>query len=137
MRISDWSSDVCSSDLLQPQRDRADRRAERALGLEIIDAAAAGIDIGQRRDRIIDPADGAPIAAIDIDFDIRTASVGDAGRPATHKKTAVVADIDRSEERRVGKEWFRTCRTRWLPTHKKKNNQKNKIYTVNGYQKKN
>src|SRR3546814_5721821 len=29
---------------LQPQRDRADRRAERALGLEIIDAAAAGID---------------------------------------------------------------------------------------------
>src|SRR3546814_7814426 len=71
MRISDWSSDVCSSDL-----------------------------IGQRRDRIIDPADGAPIAAIDIDFDIRTASVGDAGRPATHKKPAVVADIDPALDRR-------------------------------------
>src|SRR3546814_21035843 len=47
---------------LQPQRDRADRRAERALGLEIIDAAAAGLAIGQRRDRITAPADGSPIA---------------------------------------------------------------------------
>src|SRR3546814_20867178 len=25
-----------------------------------------------------------------------------------------------SEERRVGKEWFRTCRSRWSPAHSKK-----------------
>src|SRR3546814_12365200 len=26
-----------------------------------------------------------------------------------------IAPGDRSEERRVGKEWFRTCRSRWSP----------------------
>src|SRR3546814_11700624 len=29
----------------------------------------------------------------------------------------------RSEERRVGKEWVRTCRTRWAPYNKNKKNQ--------------
>src|SRR3546814_15937285 len=28
--------------------------------------------------------------------------------------------FDRSEERRVGKEWVSTCRSRWTPSHKKK-----------------
>src|SRR3546814_20915769 len=28
---------------------------------------------------------------------------------------------ERSEERRVGKEWVRTCRSRWAPYHYKKN----------------
>src|SRR3546814_9201837 len=32
MRISDWSSDVCSSDLVQTETRHADRRAERDLG---------------------------------------------------------------------------------------------------------
>src|SRR3546814_16542361 len=32
----------------------------------------------------------------------------------------------RSEERRVGKECVRTCRSRWSPAHLKKNKQKNK-----------
>src|SRR3546814_12364228 len=27
------------------------------------------------------------------------------------------ANEDRSEERRVGKEWERTCRSRWSPSH--------------------
>src|SRR3546814_20233684 len=31
----------------------------------------------------------------------------------------------RSEERRVGKECVRTCRSRWTPYHKKKNRQRN------------
>src|SRR3546814_12746600 len=26
-------------------------------------------------------------------------------------------EIERSEERRVGKEWFSTCRSRWCPDH--------------------
>src|SRR3546814_11259964 len=34
--------------------------------------------------------------------------------------------IDRSEERRVGKECVRTCRSRWSPYHKKNN----KIYKL-------
>src|SRR3546814_16490027 len=35
-------------------------------------------------------------------------------------------DIERSEERRVGKECVSTCRSRWSPYHKKKNKKKNK-----------
>src|SRR3546814_12158651 len=30
--------------------------------------------------------------------------------------------VVRSEERRVGKEWVRTCRSRWSPDHEKKKN---------------
>src|SRR3546814_13115700 len=33
-----------------------------------------------------------------------------------------VRPISRSEERRVGKECVRTCRSRWSPYHEKKNN---------------
>src|SRR3546814_14196042 len=33
----------------------------------------------------------------------------------------------RSAGRRVGKEWVRTCRSRWWPTHKQKENQKNNL----------
>src|SRR5690606_40425344 len=40
-------------------------------------------------------------------------------RPAVNPvDTATPRPVDRSEERRVGKE----CRSRWLPTHKKKQN---------------
>src|SRR3546814_14225863 len=33
-------------------------------------------------------------------------------------------DVLRSEERRVGKEWVGTCRSRWSPYHNKKKKQK-------------
>src|SRR3546814_2428544 len=59
MRSSDWSSDVCSSDLITPQGDLliggkevATDEAQRALLLEyragIIAVAAAGTDIGMK-----------------------------------------------------------------------------------------
>src|SRR3546814_16890845 len=40
--------------------------------------------------------------------------------PLTGVMLTGTADI-RSEESRVGKECVRTCRSRWSPTHKKKN----------------
>src|SRR3546814_12253675 len=36
--------------------------------------------------------------------------------------------FDRSEERRVGKECVRTCRSRWSPYHYNKNQEKQNIY---------
>src|SRR3546814_1717032 len=36
---------------------------------------------------------------------------------AFHQPQLVLADIARSEERRVGKEWVSTCRSRWSPDH--------------------
>src|SRR3546814_5239896 len=73
MRISDWSSDVCSSDLLD---------------------VTGGRQLAQlfkpRTDRLV----------IEI-----FALVGIAPR------------LQRSEERRVGKECVSTCRSRWSPYH--------------------
>src|SRR3546814_21012098 len=68
MRMSDWSSDVCSSDLW---RDRVFFLSRRKAGLGTISAS-----------------DG-----------------------ASHGR------FSRSEERRVGKECGRTCRSRWSPYH--------------------
>src|SRR3546814_19002414 len=93
MRISDWSSDVCSSDLAQRARLCAGRGAPaRRLG------GAQGRRLHRR------------------DYRGRTAPriSGTAGYPAP-----------RSEERRVGKECVRTCRSRWPPYHSKKKPTKN------------
>src|SRR3546814_11565166 len=98
MRISDWSSDVCSSDLLVVSMENATRR--RAAFSER--ARSAGIPW-----RFFDAkrtlAEG---LTYDADAVERTK-----GRPLTE---------GRSEERRVGKECVSTCRSRWSPYHKKK-----------------
>src|SRR3546814_9215070 len=88
MRISDWSSDVCSSDLVQ--------RTEHAL--------AAGFDAG--------------IAEIDDAVVMRfrgTSSLQGATKMSRNPKLWV--EEKRSEERRVGKECVSTCRSRWSPFH--------------------
>src|SRR3546814_10343659 len=70
MRISDWSSDVCSSDL---QRRRGhDQEARRIIATSITRLAV----------------------------------------PCVSEST-----VNRSEERRVGKECVSTCRSRWSPYH--------------------
>src|SRR3546814_14813362 len=41
-----------------------------------------------------------------------------------------LVELDRSEERRVGKECVSTCRSRWSPCHLKKNTKENNKTTV-------
>src|SRR3546814_20916731 len=97
MRISDWSSDVCSSDLL------ADEPFRGAVGVAVrgVDEVAAAIDI-----RVEDAARLSFIGA--------PAPIG-AKRHCDerHRRNG-------SEERSVGKECVRTCRSRWSPSHYKK-----------------
>src|SRR3546814_14178634 len=101
MRISDWSSDVCSSDLVAPARRAALRRsaANRSRELDGDDGANEGDDPDQllRRDVLLE----------DDEAEERGDDDGD------------LADGDdvRSEERRVGKECVSTCRSRWSPYH--------------------
>src|SRR3546814_13164341 len=99
MRISDWSSDVCSSDLVPPPLveievaehvffDRSSEYVRRALAA----LNGAGVRI-----------------ALD-DFGTGYSSL-------SHLRDFSVdgVKIDRSEERRVGTEWVSTCRTGWWP----------------------
>src|SRR3546814_18545240 len=107
MRISDCSSDVCSSDL--PRGDEAlDALVERE-GVERIEGP-------QGLQPLLLAADGGAQHVVDV---VEVAEHG-AHRRARALGDVVgdgseVAGVVRSEERRVGKEWGSTCRTRWAP----------------------
>src|SRR3546814_15596103 len=93
MRISDWSSDVCSSDLTANAQDMA---AGEASGL-----TSAMLD----RLRLDETRLGAIAAAVDA-----VAALPD---PVGAEIDRVERPNGRSEERRVGKERVSTCRCRW------------------------
>src|SRR3546814_19631647 len=101
MRISDWSSDVCSSDLVECalQQGAEDGR------LDVLPLVLGGDD--QKLQVVFGDLDGAGVfeeAAVELrDLHFQ------AGRELTH--------VHRSEERRVGKECVSTCRSRWSPYH--------------------
>src|SRR3546814_20441604 len=133
MRISDWSSDVCSSDLIVTD----------TTGL-LVGLAIHGADIQDR--------DGAPalLASIRHSFPWLRHLFADGGYGGPKLRAAldkigrwtlqIVKRSDaakgfevlprrwvvertfawlgrRSEERRVGTEWVSTCRSRWSPYH--------------------
>src|SRR3546814_19481959 len=97
MRISDWSSDVCSSDL-----DLVD-----VLGVEHErDRVQAGELLEQRRLALHHRQRG---ARADVTETEHRGAVADADDQAVGP--------GRSEERRVGKECVSTCRSRWSQYH--------------------
>src|SRR3546814_4147960 len=114
MRISDWSSDVCPSDLqpgLEAGLDQLGDRRARHQRARVADEAQAGEPglTGQvgRRDALLDPAQ----EQRQHSFLLRQRH---ARLPVSRAK--VVRQV-RSEERRVGKEGVSTCRSRWSPYH--------------------
>src|SRR3546814_20568381 len=118
MRISDWSSDVCSSD----------------LGAAIPGATGIDIDVGGTGSLNI-------LTSVSLYADARAFGGGasggalragriniaahDGGSFAIAEDLFATADAygfaaypgSSSEERPVGKEWFSTCRSRWSPYH--------------------
>src|SRR3546814_13189158 len=106
MRISDWSSDVCSSDLLPLAVARGvNERARHAEG-EHHAAAAEIADIIDRRNGLFprppDPMEDARQRDI-IDVVPRRLRIGAALPPAGHAAGTELRLVSRSEERRVGK----------------------------------
>src|SRR3546814_12468218 len=99
MRISDWSSDVCSSDLIT------------LLTVRHKDGVAFCPPIGHRQERG------------DYRESWQPAAMSDTALAAAQAMAAKVVDAlgghgifgveFRSEERRVGKECVSTCRSRW------------------------
>src|SRR3546814_13994770 len=112
MRISDWSSDVCSSDLLTY---RADPQAADVLGQ--LPSIRLVLDIGYDTDA----PDLGPLGncIIDLNDDCHEARLAFRFGPKATAPEAFFADhlIPRSEERRVGTECVSTCRSRMSPYH--------------------
>src|SRR3546814_17562652 len=91
MRISDWSSDVCSSDLS-------------------FTSAKENNDISLDSQSDEEELDDDSVAKI-----LTRHNTSD-----QHRLEALSSCDDRSEERRVGKEIVSRCISRWLPYHSKK-----------------
>src|SRR3546814_12153338 len=131
MRISDWSSDVCSSDLVpieflaleagfvvqarlvdidpiaeQEARDLGEPRVRREAGHRV----ALAVDLEDR-------ADFAALRRGDERFRVERGGMGE----QTARRRLPMRDLglreERSEKRSVGKEWVRTSRSRGSPSN--------------------
>src|SRR3546814_2572684 len=102
MRISDWSSDVCSSDLCAALFDGAGDRPK-----------AAGEFASDHLRRVERERRTDAVAAVLVDQQEAAAAAGE----LRHRAQAGLEQrlAGRSEERRVGKECVSTCRSRWAP----------------------
>src|SRR3546814_19967432 len=96
MRISDWSSDVCSSDLL----------AEKVQVLGVWDGPEEARRVGEEIESYQRGGGSLNDTAILVRAQFQTREFEDR--------------FIRSEERRVGKECVSTCRSRWAPHYVKK-----------------
>src|SRR3546814_17321792 len=98
MRISDWSSDVCSSDLLAiPQGEITEAGVRQTLnvGTLYLEAWLRGIGC---------------VPLYNLMEDAATAEI-------SRTQLRQWVRHGRSEERRVGKACSSTCRSRWSPYH--------------------
>src|SRR3546814_20160826 len=117
MRISDWSSDVCSSDLIESRISGGGDAQRKALSPPLAEA------VGLVRDGKAPPDDF-----------VARMNAADDGAPGSWRRlvqrdlASLIADAlalwselrsldTRSEEGRVGKEWVSTCSSRWSPSH--------------------
>src|SRR3546814_18770481 len=97
MRISDWSSDVCSFDLIEVAIDDDLAAVEQAAHATVR--------------QVVDEEDAARQQPAQ---DLRGARIAEAeSAPALPREVVGL----RSAERRVGQECVSTCRSRWSPYH--------------------
>src|SRR3546814_18148622 len=116
MRISDWSSDVCSSDLAQTgevglseitvtARKITENRQKAPASITVLESEAlttAGIKVPTDLEKLL------PGTSLRIEGAVAQTYIRGVGSNL---------DFPRLDERRVGKECVCTCRSRWLPYH--------------------
>src|SRR3546814_15299881 len=122
MRISDWSSDVCSSDLVSNSKHPI-RKPEDLKGLKI---RVVGSPLFNDTFTALG-ANPTQMSWADAKPALTTGAVDGQENPLSIFSIAKVYEVGqkhltiwRSEERRVGKECVSTCRSRWWPDHSKK-----------------
>src|SRR3546814_16319117 len=98
MRISDWSSDVCSSDLIFAPDALAEAPVAAVVGETVVAGTVDRLLVTDGHVRVIDFKTGSRVPA-------RLAEV-----PVYHLRQMAAY---RSEERRVGEECVSTFRSRW------------------------
>src|SRR3546814_16311957 len=108
MRISDWSSDVCSSDL--GKKGEVTQRLKNLGSLSPDERREAGQNLNRVKDAIAEA------------IEARRADLEESALEAKLAGEAVDITLpsrpaERSAERRVGKECVSTCRSRWSPYH--------------------
>src|SRR3546814_18221938 len=112
MRISDWSSDVCSSDLsdsyfavLTAIETLVSAKAEETAVKRQLDQAEKRLEVGL-----------APITDVhEAQSRYDTARAATIAAPNAYDNAG--ENLTRSEERRVGKGGVSTCSYRWMPFH--------------------
>src|SRR3546814_14786312 len=126
MRISDWSSDVCSSDLagdahvpvavevveqLFARAGEAVHDDRAVLAVELAhDGEEVGVRVALVQEQGLGGSGGGEVGG-DLQLQFECAPLGRAWGEVAEVVQA------RSEERRVGKECVSTCRARWAPYH--------------------
>src|SRR3546814_19682558 len=111
MRISDWSSDVCSSDLNVRVGGDLRTGAGSMNGEDAVIGTVLML-IGQNS-RVV-----ATEASSKLDQVAKTLPPGIQVNVVLNRAESVGATVaTRSEERRVGKECVSTCWSRWVPEH--------------------
>src|SRR3546814_12352620 len=105
MRISDWSSDVCSSDLPPLPKNVV---AATGASVEQGPSVSSTRQLASQSSSAFDNFRSAISAYEPIYFDFGTKHGNNARYQVSFK---------RSEERRVGKECVSTCSSRWSPDH--------------------
>src|SRR3546814_13164262 len=111
MRISDRSSDVCSSDLSLASAAKSDDVG----GLAYLNALAHNTPSAAtiRRYAEIVRERSMLRKLVSVADEIAAGAFNPQGKEASQ----LLDEAERSEERRVGKECVSTCRSRWSPGH--------------------
>src|SRR3546814_17876112 len=103
MRISDWSSDVCSSDLL-------DHFLFFIHGHFLLQGCRLSTDDAPHLRRWM-------VTGVEIRVEFAEGGLQRLESIRQSLGHSIAAEEERSEERRVGKEGVSTCRSRWSPYH--------------------
>src|SRR3546814_11954160 len=105
MRISDWSSDVCSSDLVDLHRGGKGVGVDAQLPAPV----TANGEVEQQVEAAVERPRAGAAAFVGEREHLR---VVDVATDARRRPVDAIA-VERSEERRAGKEVVRTCSNRW------------------------